>query len=775
MDKKKNRTFLYFQLKSKLHDHEEIKTSKCGKININVPTKNKKDANSNIKTPNSGNTSGVTVSRSGRKVMMPKWRLDDVWDVKEIKTEPDYDESYGGKNINEKDNFVTSANNNSSSRLKIKKKTEPGECSTRSEGKRKSSLKGPDQDKTGSNNKSVTAEPDEIVEKIKDRNGTKRKTNDSNATDAKRKREKEPQICKSIVPVIAKNQEVDQNEILGSKVRIVEELANGEPAFGKVDDGEETTDIRLIKEEKMADQDGEEDTGEELDKAMDSLFDAERETVSEDENEEIDLKEDFDTVMDDVEDNCSDKEKTQWGKWSCIVCNAKAKKCWLIRRHMRRMHDLNNKDLKPCRVCKKVMVYDECFHDKGENVKIFTCDICKKIFNTKFQLQVHQESHITEKEFPCSLCSKKFKSERYVKMHIYNTHNKRNGKALTSKVESGVCDICGKWFRFKCNAIRHREIHFEEKRFDCSICHMKFRHSSSLKRHMLSHQGKAEYVCEQCGRSFKMKQTLIQHHRIHVIQPFLKCEYCPREFRTYKGKKYHILKDHAEKAGDFSFKSFVCETCGKSSSSQSEYEEHKKNHDENRSHVCLICGCRWETAAQLKAHKKSHNVTPYRYRCKVCNIPFKEASKVRMHMTKESHIKTSIAMGLDPSKDNISEITNSDIVEIIEHEYEFHLQSEEELQEEIELSTQEIEEIPEEIKVIHIDPQDYDGTGAHVQILNEEGVEIMYDRISLPQEEITVDGEQVIYQVEIDGQNAIICDTLTSQAVESILKLHSQT
>jgi hypothetical protein len=42
-------------------------------------------------------------------------------------------------------------------------------------------------------------------------------------------------------------------------------------------------------------------------------------------------------------------------------------------------------------------------------------------------------------------------------------------------------------------------------------------------------------------------------------------------------------------------------------------------------------------------------------------------------------------MGLDPSKDNISEITNSDIVEIIEHEYEFHLQSEEELQEEIEL------------------------------------------------------------------------------------------
>ena len=38
--------------------------------------------------------------------------------------------------------------------------------------------------------------------------------------------------------------------ILGSKVRIVEELTNGEPALGKVDDGEETTDIGSIKEEK---------------------------------------------------------------------------------------------------------------------------------------------------------------------------------------------------------------------------------------------------------------------------------------------------------------------------------------------------------------------------------------------------------------------------------------------------------------------------------------------------------------------------------------------
>jgi hypothetical protein len=57
------------------------------------------------------------------------------------------------------------------------------------------------------------------------------------------------------------------------------------------------------------------------------IFDAERVSVSEDDNEETDLKEDFDAVLDDVEVNCSDKLKTQRGKWSCVVCNAKAEKC----------------------------------------------------------------------------------------------------------------------------------------------------------------------------------------------------------------------------------------------------------------------------------------------------------------------------------------------------------------------------------------------------------------------------------------------------------------
>ncbi|CAG2257261.1 KRAB [Mytilus edulis] len=508
--------------------------------------------------------------------------------------------------------------------------------------------------------------------------------------------------------------------------------------------------------------------------------------VQDGENEENEIKDDEEEDLevdgdesDTKEDNdTGENTKPSTGRWSCGVCNAKAKKCWLVRRHMRRMHDLDNDDFKPCRHCRRVLANEECNRCLVKEEKNFMCDTCGSVFTTKAQLSRHEEVHLTEKEVPCPLCNKKFKTERYVKMHVYNTHKKRYGKALSAQTEPGICDICGKWFRFKCNAVRHREIHFEEKKFDCSICQMKFRHSSSLKRHMMSHQQKSDnmYVCEQCGRSFKMRQTLLQHHRVHVKQPFLKCEYCPRSSLTYKGKKYHILKDHIDKAGEFSFKSYICEHCGKPSSSQNEYEEHLKNHDESRTHVCSICGTRWETVAQLKAHKKKHNVTPFRYRCKVCNIPFKEASKVRAHIQKDSHFKNCAAKGLDRTIDKVSDLTNTEIVEIIEYDYDLNFHSEEDLQLEIEANTTaQIHEMPDEIKVIHIEQNEFDVTGGQtVQILNEEGVEIMYDEISLPQEEITVDGNQVIYQVEIDGQNAIICDTLTSQAVESILKLQSQ-
>ncbi|XP_063438085.1 zinc finger protein 37-like [Mytilus trossulus] len=769
--------------KARITDNELRKTQELQKtvetLDEQISTIDKKLTNktgkksTDIKTPKSSKTSAVLTSRSGRKVVLPKWLQEDFQEV-EIKKEPeDLDDSYGGLHVSksnvDKDTLVKAGSRSSRQKLKQEMIDNFSSAGEKTIGKKKSFDKEPDkkfaknQFKTGSVKKPDQQEPGQIQQG----RGIKRKFEDSNEINGDQIGDSlEPDKSKMMKKDFELHDVDDEEEIekVGNVKVLKEDSNNKERSRGTFEKGEKL----------------EEDN--ENDESI--LYDAIIGSNSDGENEENEIKDDdeddgeVDGDESDTKEDTGENTKQSSGRWSCGVCNAKAKKCWLVRRHMRRMHDLGNDDFKPCRHCRRVLANEECNRCLVKEEKNFMCDTCGSVFTTKAQLSRHEEVHLTEKEVPCPLCNKKFKTERYVKMHVYNTHKKRYGKALSAQTEPGICDICGKWFRFKCNAVRHREIHFEEKKFDCSICQMKFRHSSSLKRHMMSHQQKSDnmYVCEQCGRSFKMRQTLLQHHRVHVKQPFLKCEYCPREFRTYKGKKYHILKDHIDKAGEFSFKSYICEHCGKPSSSQNEYEEHLKNHDESRTHVCSICGTRWETVAQLKAHKKKHNVTPFRYRCKVCNIPFKEASKVRAHIQKDSHFKNCAAKGLDRTIDKVSDLTNTEIVEIIEYDYELNFRSEEDLQLEIEASTTaEIHEMPDEIKVIHIEQNEFDVTGGQtVQILNEEGVEIMYDEISLPQEEITVDGNQVIYQVEIDGQNAIICDTLTSQAVESILKLQSQ-
>lgn len=685
----------------------------------------------------------VMRSRSGRRVSMPKWLQEDYREVM-VKTEPVEETSEG----------VTGSRSSAVVDRRYPQKRE----------------------KSASNSLDTKNDKEKTVK------------NDNSGSDEKKN-------LKSQVDVSDYFHEPPSKKAIKRKIQEIsleDTSIEGEPKVVRVDNSGETlpTDVNVDNESKVTSEVTEES----------SILNDDDKFLDDDEEEDVLKEEDVDADDDEIckeEEEDGDENQTKLlCHWTCAVCQVKRSKCFLVRRHMRRMHDVSSEDLTPCNKCKTVYANEIC--GCSSELKRFNCDVCGAEFKSHKSLLNHEEIHKNETEVPCHICSKKFRSIRHVKMHVYHTHKRRNGKALTTKIDPAMCDICGKWFKFKCNALRHREIHFDEKRFKCSVCNMKFRHSSSLKRHMTSHQEKLDkmYVCEQCGRSFKLKQTLVQHHRVHVKQSFLKCEYCFKEFRTYKGKKYHILKYHPEKANNFGWKSYDCETCGKQMSSQTEHDEHQKTHDETRLYSCTVCSSRWETIAQMKAHLKSHSHIPFRYRCKVCNISFKAASKVRLHMLKEGHLKKCHAKGLDQSAD----LSNKDIIEVLEYDFGRIFGSGEDLEREMEQSQfetsvdicqeiqPEMQEIPEEIKVIRLEQNDYDGVAAQVKILNEEGVEVLYDQINLPEEEITVEGEQVIYQVEIDGQNTIvydsslssdgqntiICDTLTSQAVESILKLQTQ-
>ena len=94
-----------------------------------------------------------------------------------------------------------------------------------------------------------------------------------------------------------------------------------------------------------------------------------------------------------------------------------------------------------------------------KSLKLLTCDVCGKVFMSKYHLVTHISSHTNAKHFPCDHCGKKFASRSNLKVHI-KIHDGRS-KMLRCPYERS--------------------------------CEKMFSHKSEVKQHSVSHSSKWEY------------------------------------------------------------------------------------------------------------------------------------------------------------------------------------------------------------------------------------------------------------------------------------------
>lgn len=165
-------------------------------------------------------------------------------------------------------------------------------------------------------------------------------------------------------------------------------------------------------------------------------------------------------------------------KFECDICQKVFNKKFNYHRHLR-VHFLNE------------VIGNQ--HDQinmnslGSNGQFNECDKCKRKFNEKKQLTIHQiKWHMTE--YNCELCTMKFTEKfEYIK-HLNSIHT------MKFKFE---CKHCAKSFRYLSHYIEHRRIHKlpdiqeENSSFDIS-------ESSRLK-------------CFQCGKLFTKRFNLNRH------------------------------------------------------------------------------------------------------------------------------------------------------------------------------------------------------------------------------------------------------------------------
>ncbi|XP_073506818.1 fez family zinc finger protein 1 [Phyllobates terribilis] len=169
--------------------------------------------------------------------------------------------------------------------------------------------------------------------------------------------------------------------------------------------------------------------------------------------------------------------------------------------------------------------------------KVFTCEVCGKVFNAHYNLTRHMPVHTGARPF--------------------------------------VCKICGKGFRQASTLCRHKIIHTQEKPHKCNQCGKAFNRSSTLNTHTRIHAGYKPFVCEFCGKGFHQKGNYKNHKLTHSGEKQFKCNICNKAFHQVYNLTFH-MHTHNDK------KPFTCPTCGKGFCRNFDLKKHvRKLHDTN--------------------------------------------------------------------------------------------------------------------------------------------------------------------------------------------------
>ncbi|RXG67190.1 Zinc finger protein 26 [Armadillidium vulgare] len=313
-------------------------------------------------------------------------------------------------------------------------------------------------------------------------------------------------------------------------------------------------------------------------------------------------------------------------KYSCSLCDYKAKRNTDLKYHMRK-HTEEDKEIEllskntstemyECIIClepytsraEMITHISNTHPEETKTIFRFACDQCDKIVKTKQELMQHWVTHSGEKKYFCSLCDFKAKLNTDFEFHMrQHTEDKKDVELLNKKTPAEMyeCVICLKRYTSRTDMMNHlSNIHPEETKtifkFTCNECDKMFKRKKELLQHMITHNGERKYCCPYCDYKSKRNPDLRVHMRKHTEDISYVCEVCGLRFFQIKlfqqHKKTHIGKNCK--------KVFKCELCGMSFYRRKHLQCHTDKH-ENGGFQCKKCSKFFVNPYTLKRHVKS--------------------------------------------------------------------------------------------------------------------------------------------------------------------------
>lgn len=247
----------------------------------------------------------------------------------------------------------------------------------------------------------------------------------------------------------------------------------------------------------------------------------------------------------------------------------------------------------------------------------------------------------------CPDCGKKFSTPDYLNYHLRNTlkracrrcrmvlHKKKLAKHLliNHNVRVFECSICNKLFDEKEFVRHHAEEAHGRLMHTCSHCGNSFTNERALRAHVHSH---SLFHCSSCNMSydnvkcFKYHQQICEYmHRPSVEFKFFTCDHCGVTYNRKPSLRIHIIQKH------LNVLPYVCQTCGKRTSTLAHLRSHEKVHKTERKIFQCCCGAQLTTELGFQLHQRIH--TGERpYKCQHCGDRFLSSSR-RLDHIKRRH------------------------------------------------------------------------------------------------------------------------------------------